>query len=506
MTPESRAFGAGAQLPGVHEVLGWLGHRVAAHAAEPERAAGAWRRRSACTCCCGARSPATRCARSASRPRRRATPASGRARRSCVAMALSGALAGAGRRQRDRRRARPAAARLRGRRRLRRHRGVSLIGRNHPLGIVLAALLFGALYQGGAELAFEIPGFSRDMVFTLQGLIVLFAGAMAQVAAPWLARPARRCAVRRPPRPRRRPRMDDVADRHAARLDAARVDAADPVRAGRRAERTRGRHRPRPRRQDAAHRLRRRPASAPPRGSLALALLAALAVGVALSMLHGYACVSHRGDQVVMGMAITMTAAGLTVVLGIAWFEQGGQTPPLPDAVRLEPLVHRRRRGGCAACRWSGRSLALGLLGHNALVYGALALVAGVWWLLYRTRFGLRLRAAGENPAMVDAAGVSVLGLRYQALACNGVLARAGRLLPGAGAEPAVHPEHDRRPRLHGAGGDDLRQVAPGRRAAGPACCSAFSTRWRSACRAPCCRLLAAARCRCRRSRRCPTC
>ena len=65
---------------------------------------------------------------------------------------------------------------------------VSLIGRNHPLGIVLAALLFGALFQGGAELAFEIPGFSRDMVTTLQGLIVLFSGAMSQVAAPALAR------------------------------------------------------------------------------------------------------------------------------------------------------------------------------------------------------------------------------------------------------------------------------------------------------------------------------
>jgi ABC-type uncharacterized transport system permease subunit len=65
---------------------------------------------------------------------------------------------------------------------------VSLIGRNHPLGIALSALLFGALYQGGAEVAFEIPGFSRDTVFTLQGLIVLFAGAMAQVAGPWLAR------------------------------------------------------------------------------------------------------------------------------------------------------------------------------------------------------------------------------------------------------------------------------------------------------------------------------
>jgi simple sugar transport system permease protein len=65
---------------------------------------------------------------------------------------------------------------------------VSLIGRNHPVGIVLAALLFGALYQGGAELAFEIPGFSRDMVFMLQGLIVLFAGAMSQVSSAWLGR------------------------------------------------------------------------------------------------------------------------------------------------------------------------------------------------------------------------------------------------------------------------------------------------------------------------------
>ena len=75
---------------------------------------------------------------------------------------------------------------------------VSLLGRNHPVGIVLAALLFGALYQGGSELAFEIPGFSRDMVFTLQGLIVLFSGALSQVAAPTLARLWR--ATRRAPR------------------------------------------------------------------------------------------------------------------------------------------------------------------------------------------------------------------------------------------------------------------------------------------------------------------
>jgi general nucleoside transport system permease protein len=156
-------------------------------------------------------------------------------------------------------------------------------------------------------------------------------------------------------------------------------------------------------------------------GSLLLALAAAVVVGLALSMLHGYACVSHRGDQVVLGMAITMTAAGLTVVLGIAWFAQGGQTPPVPESVRLDNWF-----GGIGAAVAQvplvGKALSLALFGHNLMVYGALAAVAAVWWLLYRTRFGLRLRAAGENPTMVDAAGVGVKALRYQALALNGVL------------------------------------------------------------------------------------
>jgi len=156
-------------------------------------------------------------------------------------------------------------------------------------------------------------------------------------------------------------------------------------------------------------------------GSVVLALAAALAVGVALSMLHGYACVSHRGDQVVLGMAITMTAAGLTVVLGIAWFAQGGQTPPLPDSVRLDRwFVGAGNAVGQVPL--VGKLLQLAVFGHNWMVYATLLLVAAVWWLLYRTRLGLRLRAAGENPNMVDAAGVSVKSLRFQALALNGVM------------------------------------------------------------------------------------
>ena len=63
---------------------------------------------------------------------------------------------------------------------------VALMGRNHPFGIVLASVLFGALFQGGAEVSFEVRGFSRDMVVMLQGFIVLFSGAMAYVLAPWV--------------------------------------------------------------------------------------------------------------------------------------------------------------------------------------------------------------------------------------------------------------------------------------------------------------------------------
>ena len=63
---------------------------------------------------------------------------------------------------------------------------VSLMGRNHPFGIVLASLLFGVLYQGGAELAFEIPAITREMVVAIQGFVILFSGALAYMITPWM--------------------------------------------------------------------------------------------------------------------------------------------------------------------------------------------------------------------------------------------------------------------------------------------------------------------------------
>jgi simple sugar transport system permease protein len=152
-----------------------------------------------------------------------------------------------------------------------------------------------------------------------------------------------------------------------------------------------------------------------------LALAMAMLVGVSLSWMHGLACVSHQGDQVVSGVAINIIAAGLTAVLGIAWYAQGGQTPPVSDAVRITPLAPALV-DGLSVLPSGAKIIGVGLLGHDALVYLALALVPCVWWLLFRTRFGLRLRAVGENPQMVDAAGVSVQRLRYTALTLNGML------------------------------------------------------------------------------------
>jgi len=150
-------------------------------------------------------------------------------------------------------------------------------------------------------------------------------------------------------------------------------------------------------------------------GSLLLALFVALIVALAASWLHGFACVTHRGDQVVSGVAINIIALGITSVLGSAWYEMGGQTPPVSDTVRLVALWPNLSDS-------VGVILGDGLLGHNALVYLAFALVPAVWWLIWRTRFGLRLRAVGENPDMVEAAGVSVRTMRYMALTLNGIL------------------------------------------------------------------------------------
>ena len=155
------------------------------------------------------------------------------------------------------------------------------------------------------------------------------------------------------------------------------------------------------------------------------ALLAAVAAGMALSAVHGLACIRFRGDQIVSGVAINILALGLTAVIGLHLFQRGGRTPDVPPEGRFGVLFDEAAR---AVQDWPliGPLLAEALLRHTLLTWLAFALVPAVWWLLYRTRFGLRLRAVGENPAMVDAAGISVAGLRWRAVLLAGVLCGIG--------------------------------------------------------------------------------
>lgn len=156
-------------------------------------------------------------------------------------------------------------------------------------------------------------------------------------------------------------------------------------------------------------------------GSPWLGLGAAILVSMVFSLLHGFACITHRGNQVISGLAINILASGLTVTLGIALFAQGGQTPYLSSAQRFSaislPFTETMRQVPVI-----GTIYAEIISGHNLLVWLALLSVLVTGMVLYRTRFGLRLRATGEKPEAVDTAGISVTRIRYQAVLIAGLL------------------------------------------------------------------------------------
>ncbi|MEC7962325.1 MAG: ABC transporter permease [Pseudomonadota bacterium] len=156
-------------------------------------------------------------------------------------------------------------------------------------------------------------------------------------------------------------------------------------------------------------------------GNVWIGLLAGVAVSVLLSILHGLASITFRGNQLISGLAITMLAGGMTVLVAQDWFKQGGRTPQLEGAARFEPITLPFAEAMRDVPVIGPLYYEL-ISGHPILVYLAIAMVPLTWWVLFRTRFGLRLRAVGENPASVDTAGVSVVSLRYSAVLICGVL------------------------------------------------------------------------------------
>lgn len=157
-------------------------------------------------------------------------------------------------------------------------------------------------------------------------------------------------------------------------------------------------------------------------GSAWAGLGAGIGVSVVLALLIAFATVTQRGNQVVAAMAVNIMVAGLGPTLALAWFNLGGQTPQLDGPGQRFTSLVWPWASTAAEHPFPGLLYSQLLSGHNLVVYLTAGLVPLAAWVLYRTRFGLRLRAVGENPHAVDTAGISVVGLRYQAILISGVL------------------------------------------------------------------------------------
>jgi simple sugar transport system permease protein len=155
-------------------------------------------------------------------------------------------------------------------------------------------------------------------------------------------------------------------------------------------------------------------------GNVWVGVAAAIVVSVIMSLIHGVASITFRGNQLISGVAINFLAAGITVVIAQRWFQQGGRTPSLSGDARM-PQIDLPFAEALADVPLIGPVYSI-FSGHALLVYLALLCVPATWFMLFRTRFGLRLRAVGENPAAVDTAGISVIGMRFGAVAICGVL------------------------------------------------------------------------------------
>lgn len=148
-----------------------------------------------------------------------------------------------------------------------------------------------------------------------------------------------------------------------------------------------------------------------------IGLLAGVAAGVLIAGLHALACIRFKADQVVTGAAINILMLGAPAFVSGALFASTGSTPQIPKE-NLLPVLYRFFPGFMPPWSiWTELSV-ISLL--------AIILVFFARYVLYRTPFGLRLRAVGENPEAADAAGVSVNRLRYTGVLISGALAGLG--------------------------------------------------------------------------------
>jgi ABC-type uncharacterized transport system permease subunit len=150
-------------------------------------------------------------------------------------------------------------------------------------------------------------------------------------------------------------------------------------------------------------------------GSLWLGLLTAAVTGMVMGLLMAFMSVTVKANQVVAGLGITILGSGLSTLLFRLFFGLRS-TPPSIDRFQVQPIPLLKDIPGLGEI----------LFEHNVMVYGVILLVPVAWAVLYRTRFGLALRAVGERPEAVDTRGLNVTHLRYISLMIGGALAGIG--------------------------------------------------------------------------------
>ena len=149
-------------------------------------------------------------------------------------------------------------------------------------------------------------------------------------------------------------------------------------------------------------------------GSWLLGILIGVLAGMALAGVHAIWSISMRADQIVSGTAINLIALGVTGYLYVDIYGQQGTPDDLPAVPELSLPTE--------SLGFLGRAIA----NQNLLVWAGLASVFVVWLVVFRSRFGLRLRSVGENPRAAETVGVSVYRMRYIAVVASGALAAAG--------------------------------------------------------------------------------
>ncbi|MGE0883550.1 MAG: ABC transporter permease [Blastocatellales bacterium] len=146
-------------------------------------------------------------------------------------------------------------------------------------------------------------------------------------------------------------------------------------------------------------------------------VLAAVLAGLLVAALHAVATINYRADQVVSGTAINILFLGVPALLSGALFESTGATRQLTKDEVLPDL---------AIFNSETSPMLASVFNHKPIVYLALVVVAVTVYVLHKTRFGLRLRAVGENPEAADTAGINVMRMRYAGVLISGALAALG--------------------------------------------------------------------------------